>query len=403
MVRYLWSRILLLVTSLCFSAASKSTRNGDHQAIKVLDVGGTLDADPALQISVLSCIGLFNRNESIAGAAFPVWYQYDLDWLAAIEHIQDPTYTKTWDFLVECLTTVARGRYIAYKFRPQQKLVPNIITLAGVLDAIPLTMDSNITTALLAKVTNATMVLDAEKEFDGFSAYDATKYVYENYANLTTTLCKLDPGYDFSHPHLDPPCNGHPASGSVDYVVKERLFNFYLVEGCIAHTKENALVAEMTQHDNPKTKQWPQPIAVLGYDDVHIGHSFDPWEAQTSCVKNHNMGGVCTDWATGLSFWSRKAPIQKPLVQPYTPPQVYNDSTTYIALVVGDGDNVGMMKTRNLDWTRKRVSYCRNATMPHNCFPISWTISPHLLHFAPDIVQYYFGQNTTQDFFLLPP
>lgn len=39
------------------------------------------------------------------------------------------------------------------------------------------------------------------------------------------------------------------------------------------------------------------------------------------------------------------------------------------------------------------------------CFPLSWTISPHLLYLAPDWAQWYYNQSylTQHDYFVLPP
>lgn len=40
------------------------------------------------------------------------------------------------------------------------------------------------------------MVFDALTIMDGFSSYDATKYMFDNYADQTTTLSKMNPGYN---------------------------------------------------------------------------------------------------------------------------------------------------------------------------------------------------------------
>ena len=39
------------------------------------------------------------------------------------------------------------------------------------------------------------------------------------------------------------------------------------------------------------------------------------------------------------------------------------------------------------------------------CYPLAWTLSPHLLRVAPDIARWYFteAQRTRADFFVLPP
>ena len=154
------------------------------------------------------------------------------------------------------------------------------MTLAAVLDAIPLTMTKE--TIALINLTNATMVFNAEKEFDGFSAYDATKYMFDHHAHATTTMSKSDPGYDYHKSGTNPPLTRFPSLKLADYIVKERLFNFFLLEGCIPLTKEHSLLESMTKHNLPNTSQWPQPIAVFGYDDNSFGQAAgDPFEAET--------------------------------------------------------------------------------------------------------------------------
>jgi hypothetical protein len=56
---------------------------------------------------------------------------------------------------------------------------------------------------------------------------------------------------------------------------------------------------------NENTIRWPQPIFVFGYDDVNFGSGLpagDPFEAETTCVKRHNLGQVATQHVNNLSF-----------------------------------------------------------------------------------------------------
>ena len=81
--------------------------------------------------------------------------------------------------------------------------------------------------------------------------------------NETTSIAKLNPGLDVhGKNHLNPPLIGKPDPGLVDYIVKEKLFTFFLNNGCIPFTKEHALVERMV-NSNP----WAEPIRVYGYDD----------------------------------------------------------------------------------------------------------------------------------------
>jgi hypothetical protein len=61
----------------------------------------------------------------------------------------------------------------------------------------------------------------------------------------------------------------------VDYIVKEKLFNFFMLNKCITGTPEHKLL-EWIVVENP----WPRPIAVMGYDDT--------W-ALAGDVRKHNL------------------------------------------------------------------------------------------------------------------
>ena len=382
---------------------SKQPQNASSiMVLDLRDLDYKVDSSPTV-FAIQTCVGLFNRNVSLEGAAYTVWRQADIDWLREIESMVDPEYMSIDDFLGKCLTTVARRRYIHYNFDKQQIIVPNLVTLAGVLDAVPL-IQTNETLSWI-ETTKATMVFDAETIFAGFSPYDATLYMFQNHAHQTTTMAKSDPGYNFDKIGKMPPLTRWPSLRLADYIVKERLFNFFLLSGCIPLTKEHALMETMTRPNQPNTSQWPQPIAVFGYDDASWGAPGAIFEAETTCVKEHNMGQVATCDATNLAFWSRKPPIETPLRQNRSPPDVYNASTTYIAFVIGDGDNVAMVQERNYDWAQRRLANCQNVSLANNCFPISWTMSPHMLYAAPDILNWFYakGQATGRDYFLLPP
>lgn len=371
--------------------------------IHVRDNGSIIIDEAPKIIAVQICVGLMNRNETAFGTAFTVWYDTDLEWLGEFETVSELAFTHSDQFISRCLDTVAMGRYIRYDYDTQQEIVPNLITQAAVLDAL-LLVESDDTAPLLQ---NATMVFDAEKEFEGFSPYDATLYMFQHYASQTTTMSKMNPGYNYTEPHtFGPKLVKQPEVRLADYIVKERLFNFFLLKGCIPYTQEHALMTTMTQPGHPNTTQWPQPIAVFGYDDYRIGLiPGDFFEAETICVERHNMGQVATGSMTNMAFWSRRPPITKPLTQNPSPKEVYDSSRTYISFVIGDGDNIGMASTRNYNWVRQRVEYCQNQSMTHNCFPISWTVSPHALYATPDMLEWYYskGQLTGQDYFVLPP
>lgn len=368
-------------------------------SLTVIDIGFKSSPSLATKIAAQVCVGLFNRNTDIAGPVYTLMNSRDIIWLEDIEGIPHPEIMPTSDFLTKCLHTrnsidnspMAKG-YIRYNATSQQILVPNIITLAAVLDAVPLE-DGH------PDIKNTSMVFDALKEFEGFAAYNATLYMHMHYVNRTTTIAMMNPGYDTSKHPFNPPLTRKPNPGLIDYIVKERLFTFFLNQCCVRGSEEGELCVYMTS-----TNPWPRPIKVFGYNNAFaIGG--DLFEAETDCNKVHNMGQIASDGFNNLAFFSRKPRISVPLLQNPDPQLKYNKSKTYMAFVVGDGDNLNFLKGSRKDWIKQRVGYCAKDPSYKNCFPLLWSISPQTLHLAPDMLVWYYNQSymTKNDYFVLPP
>ena len=94
--------------------------------------------------------------------------------------------------------------------------------MEGVLDSVPLES---------APSKEVKLTFDATKEFKDFSALQATEYVYEHHVNETTTMSKMNPGLDVHQHPFKPNLTGDPNVYLTDYIVKERLFNFFLNDG----------------------------------------------------------------------------------------------------------------------------------------------------------------------------
>jgi hypothetical protein len=54
---------------------------------------------------------------------------------------------------------------------------------------------------------------------------------------------------------------------------------------------------------------------------------------------------------------------------------------------------------------QKRVDYCAADSSYYGCFPLTWSISPHISHLAPDWLDWYYNKAllTKHDYFMLPP
>eukprot|EP00039_Didymoeca_costata_P006727 m.92814 g.92814 ORF g.92814 m.92814 type:complete len:559 (-) comp13366_c0_seq1:1451-3127(-) len=377
-----------VVTTVLLALVHSTAAAGE--VVMLVDIRSVPDT---IRTQVLVCSGLVNRAAEASAdgpRAYTIMGDEDLMWQQTLGiTVQNTSVT---GFLQHCFQGPAAG-HILYNHTEQQLLVPLIVTLAGVLNAVPIERgDSN--------ANSTKVVFDALAVMGGMTPLDATRYVFEHYGNETSTMSMMDPGYDNGHDPFNPKLVRTPNLGLVDYIVKEKLFNFYMVLACIPGEPEHALMSEMVSN-NP----WPRPITVFGYNDA-FGIAGDLFEAETSCVAQHNLGQVASDGFNNLAYFSIHASstpfVQKPLRSEKS--EQFNASKTYINFVIGDGDNLNFIKGSRADWMKTRVSRC-TASNGTRCFPLSWTISPKLYDVAPPMLQWYIDQTkrTMADYFILPP
>lgn len=309
----------------------------------------------ATKIAVQVCVGLANRDPSIAGGAYTlcapapaseggtnaICDARDALWLdtatdAAAQHRVN---TSIPDFLTTCLSgasPLAKG-YIKYN-ASDYLIIPNLCTLAAVLDAVPLEASSP-----YIGTTKAPQVFDALTTWAEFKAFQATEWMADRYLNKTRGMAKMNPGLDVHGGNpFNPKLTSTPEAGLIDYIVKAKLFNFFLNDGCIPLTRDHALFERIV-----KENAWHKPIAVMGYDDTWA-IAGDLFEAETTCASQFDLGQIASNGCSNLAFFSNpnREPITEaqPLAQPPSPRVEYNTSKRYLAIVVGDGDNINFIK-----------------------------------------------------------
>jgi len=347
------------------------------------------ETSATVQLAVQACVGLYNRQ--LGGSIYTLMSEKDARWLEDLE-LEPSETTDAGQFLETCMTDFPQC--VRYSYADQQKLLPNILTVGAVLGAIPL--DEELT------VTCPEVAFDAIVEFaERDTPYLATKFVYERYVGETTGLAMLNPGYDANDPQVwDPALNRDMQPALVDYVFSKKLFVVFLVNGCIDPNPESELLTEIATA-NP----WPRPIGVYGYNNSWMVFGGYFFESQTRCLESRNMGAIPTE-TTNLSFFSaRRAPIGEPGELEQNEPESiqYDADKTYVAFVIGDGDNVAFMMDARGEWINQRLDDCRQPV--NSCEPITWSISPHLPYIAPDVLEWYYniGLETGKDYFMLPP
>lgn len=265
------------------------------------------------------------------------------------------------------------------------QLLPAVVTLAGGLDLVPLSL------------AQQPLYPGARVGFDTVGRWGTPEASVQEAAalvlNQTTSLAFQDPQLLIS-------------GWLADWMVAQRLFVNYLNESCVAGTADHDILAGIVS-----TAPWPTPVRVYGYNSMDVAFGGDLFEAETNCI--NTMGQIATAQSTNLQFWSFIDPFIPgappgspggPMIQP--PPQsvAYNPNTTYVALVYGDMDNINFVQTFGREHMQERVATCTaNASA---CFPLTWTLSPNLLHFAPAMLRWYYTTAATTgglDWFIMPP
>ena len=66
------------------------------------------------------------------------------------------------------------------------------------------------------------------------------------------------------------------------------------------------------------------------------------------------MGCVASSGANNLAYFSRAPRIASPLLQAAEPRLPYNASRTYVGFVLGDGDNIAIVKDARMHWMQVR-------------------------------------------------
>lgn len=344
---------------------------------------------PPLQLAVQACAGLSNRKQG--GSVYVQSDAHDQAWLQELALKPTATASAT-EFLKTC--RAAFPSCVRYNYQTHQQILPSLLTAAAVLEAVPL---DDTLAAGCAKVA-----LDATPTFlDKNTPYLATQYVFEQYGKKTTGLAMLNPGYEQAP--KDPgkaKIAGPMRPALVDLVFSRKLFALFLVNGCIDGNPEKQLLSSIVN-----AGLWPTPVAVYGYNNSWLVAGGYLYEAQTRCLDSRNMGAIASE-APNLSFFSTRQPaIAAPGVVQQNPLETatYDPTKTYVAFVVGDGDNIQFMLTARREWFRQRLTACAAANAL--CPPLTWTISPHLANLAPDLLTWYYQKSheTKRDYFALPP
>ena len=341
------------------------------------------------QLAVQACAGL--RNRATGGSVFVDTGSQDRAWLTEL-NITPTATVEAAEFLRACVTEFPSC--VRYDYASQRALVPSVLTVAAALGALPI--DRAMSIACESPAFDAVAEL-RERNTPAL----ATRYVFDRFGAQTTGLAMLNPGYDImAADQSNPPITRDMGASLVDFVFSQRLFTLFLVNGCTEGSPERELLSSIVN-----AGRWPAPLGVYGYNSSWLVAGGFLHEAQTRCLDSRNMGAIASE-ANNLSFFStRSSPITESNVvsQNALEDVTYDPTRTYVAFVVGDGDNIAYELSTRRDWFRQRITACQSPGA--QCPPLTWTVSPHLTRLAPDVLRWYYDQShrTAHDYFALPP
>ncbi|CUG87333.1 Hypothetical protein, putative [Bodo saltans] len=357
---------ILLGALLCSTCASEST-------YMLVDL---TSASNATRVAVNAAAGLMNRYSP---AVFTIQSSYDVLWQGRL--LPNATFNSVTPSAF-IASSLGGFPIIVYNDSELYSL-PAVMTLAGVMGAVP--MEHSMWTN---EFPNATVQFNAAGAWPNQA--ESLQFVSQLALNQTTSVAFQRPT-DLVQGQL------------VDFIVGGRLFVQYLTEGCIPGTTEHMLLKDIVD-----SSPWPRPIRVYGYNGLDDLFGEDLFAAETGCV--NTMGQVATEQATNLQFWTGISPIgpNETMQQRPAEPVVYNASKVYVALVYGDMDNIDFVQTFGSDHMEYRVQQCggdRPLNASNRCFPLTWTLSPNLIQFSPQMMRWYFGMahTTMRDWIIMPP
>ena len=145
---------------------------------------------------------------------------------------------------------------------------------------------------------------------------------------------------------------------------------------------------------------------MYGYDDsIELGGEL--YEAETNCIKEHNLGQIASSGTPNLSFFKRwEGEIDTTPAGNPDGERDFEGNDVYVTFVVGDGDNLNVILNRNKqdEFMGNRRELC-TGDGAETCFPLVWTYNPNAFEIIPRLTAFMFDfvRGTGRDYFMMPP
>ena len=172
--------------------------------VYVVDIGYKESTPLSHKIAVLACQGLINRGDT--EHVFTLKEGWDEKWLSTAEEYDpdlEPMEVPSYEFINDICGSRNFSK-MHYNSQDHHVMIPQLITLAGVLDAVPLATNDEMDK--YPGWQEQQLVFDASFVFpdlDELTEALATQFVYVTYGHLTTGVSMMNPGWkqrDDLHP-----------------------------------------------------------------------------------------------------------------------------------------------------------------------------------------------------------
>ncbi len=332
------SLLLLAVVSVVASA----TKHNGHSLLSSLSSHASssctyhaVDVQSApnnISLSVFAAAGLLNRGGAniyvLRGARDPFWKAQIID-----PHCNATSHADPYRFLANLYSSGQVKNIIKYS-DPVPRTLPSVITMAGVLDAVPMqeSLHQYMMIAFGNEMKGSAVVLDARGGV-WENQYQAFNYTIDNALPRTR-------GYSWQS-------TGYAEAGVlVDFQIANAQFVHNLPNACEGGTEGNKLLQRMAARAPLNVSGWTPPIVVSGYNSEDVFFGGDLFEAETDCHKigaSLGLGQMASAGTHNLAFFTHFRPFNRsaprgsefgPLQQAQeTAGLVFNGSKKYVALV----------------------------------------------------------------------
>ena len=381
---------LVTVVPITAAASSLASAPAGSTAPQLLIWEGT-----STDMGAMTAVGLLNRPAasspqatkpffSAAYASFGWANHHSREWLEEAV-ASDPklvgvrmTNTTNATLVIEhALTSGAAQGLVLYNSSEGEDLLPTVLTLCSVYDAVALDCQrvpcTGAASAGEVSWQIGPVLFDARNRWS--NNLTAGTWAADNLLQRTAS----DDLMAVTAPNV-------VASGYlVDVIISRKLF-VMANQVCTPFSPASKLFDRVAESEHWERKHL---LSIMGYNGAE--------EVLNLCTLRHDVISLVSDFVVNLSFLSLMTKFHEmphaPLPPVATP--AFNSSKVYVALIRSDGDNLQIVTGGQRDQMSARRKQCAAATDANRSFacpPQTWTLSNRLLEFGPSVLRWWYAQ-----------